>query len=40
MQEQQQQQALMSEVGSTAMDIAKDQAKQMTPEELGAMLEQ
>ena len=38
--QQQQQQALMSEVGSTAMDIAKDQAKQMTPEELGAMLEQ
>ena len=38
--EQQQQQALMSEVGSTAMDIAKDQAKNMTPEQLGDMLEQ
>jgi hypothetical protein len=40
MQEQQQQQALMSQVGQTGLDIAKDQAKNMTPEQLGAMFEQ
>lgn len=40
MQEQQQQQALMSQVGQTGLDIAKDQAKNMTPDQLGAMFEQ
>ena len=40
MQEQQQQQALMSQVGQTGLDIAKDQAKNMTPEQLGEMFEQ
>lgn len=34
MQEQQQQQALMSQVGQTGLDIAKDQAKNITPEQL------
>jgi hypothetical protein len=39
---EQQQQAQMSQqaMGQTAMDIAKDQAKQMTPEQLGGLLEQ
>ena len=40
MQEQQQQQALMSQVGQTGLDIAKDQAKNMTPEQLGEMFAQ
>jgi len=40
MQEQQQQQALMSQVGQTGLDIAKDQAKNLTPEQLGEMFEQ
>lgn len=40
MQEQQQQQALMSQVGQTGLDIAKDKAKDMSPEDLGAMFEQ
>ena len=40
MQEQQQQQALMSQLGQTGLDIAKDQAKNMTPDQLGAMFEQ
>lgn len=40
MQAQQQQQAMTAELGGAAIDIAKDQAKQMTPEQLGAMLEQ
>lgn len=40
MQEQQQQRALMSQVGQTGLDIAKDQAKNMTPEQLGEMFAQ
>ncbi|MBD8010258.1 portal protein [Acinetobacter pecorum] len=40
MQEQQQQQALMSQVGQTGLDIAKDQARNMTPEQLGEMFAQ
>ena len=40
MQEQQQQQALMSQVGQTGLDIAKDQAKNLTPEQLGEMFAQ
>ena len=40
MQEQQQLQALMSQVGQTGLDIAKDQAKNMTPEQLGEMFAQ
>lgn len=40
LQEQQQQQALISQMGQTGLDIAKDQAKQMNPEQLGAMFEQ
>ena len=34
MQEQQQQQAMTAELGGAAIDIAKDQAKNMTPEQL------
>lgn len=40
MQEQQQQQAMMSQMGGTALEIAKDQAKNMSPDQLGEMLEQ
>lgn len=40
MQEQQQQQAMTAELGGAAIDIAKDQAKNMTPEQLGEMFEQ
>lgn len=40
MQEQQQQQALMSQVGQTGLEIVKEQSKNMTPEQLGAMFEQ
>lgn len=40
MQEQQQQQALMSQVGQTGLDIAKDQAKNMTASELGEVFGQ
>lgn len=40
MQEQQAQQAMMSQMGGAAIDIAKDQAKNMSPDQLGEMLEQ
>ena len=40
MQEQQAQQAMMSQMGGTALEIAKDQAKNMSPDQLGEMLEQ
>lgn len=40
MQEQQQQQAMTAELGGAAIDIAKDQAKNMTPEQLGEMFEE
>lgn len=40
LQEQQAQQQAMQGMTSTAMDVVKDQAKQMTPEQLGAMFEQ
>jgi len=40
LQEQQQQQTMMQGMGATAMDIAKDQAKNMTPEQLGEVLGQ
>ncbi|WP_191112926.1 portal protein [Acinetobacter lwoffii] len=40
LQEQQQQQALMSQVGQTGLDIAKDQAKNMTPEQIGEVFGQ
>lgn len=39
MQEQQAQQQMMQGMGQTAMDVVKDQAKQMTPEQLGDILE-
>lgn len=40
LQQQQQQQSMMQGMGQTAMDVVKDQAKNMTPDQLGAFLEQ
>lgn len=40
LQQQQQQQSMMQGMGQTAMDVMKDQAKNMTPDQLGAFLEQ
>lgn len=39
-QEAMQQQQQMAQIGQAGLDVVKDQAKQMTPEQLGEMLEQ